>query len=298
MTFDSRKKPNTPAGPAPSGTYAADKKDRKSILAKAIASLKKNKQAMNESKMAELHADIGELMDKHIKTYKTNGGAEHLASKIDHAAKKISAMHGIEHKHARGLVSSYIDSELNEASLPGALSAADYMVGAVRKNLSSNCTTCNGRKAMYVTDQGMFADNRKGAEKIECPDCNGTGDASVSESRSEYDANQLLATGAKSDKKTGKYHVKSSIGNTISSHDSESEALAAWKNLADNKGAKIIKEESTSVLPKVGDHVTTKKQGSGKVEKVVGNSVFFRHSENNKLYKGHSGLFKVTKRAE
>jgi hypothetical protein len=60
--------------------------------------------------------------------------------------------------------------------LPGSLSNSDYTSGKTVKHTSTNCTTCHGRKMMYKLDDKLHADNKKGATKIKCPTCKGTGD--------------------------------------------------------------------------------------------------------------------------
>jgi hypothetical protein len=69
---------------------------------------------LDEGKMGELHASIGQHMDKHIGKYKKMGGAEALMSHADHAAKSISTMHKIPLEHAHKFVAGYIDSHLSE----------------------------------------------------------------------------------------------------------------------------------------------------------------------------------------
>lgn len=60
--------------------------------------------------------------------------------------------------------------------LPGSLSKSDYTPGKTVKHTDTNCTTCHGRKVMYQLDSKLFADNKKGATKVKCPTCKGTGD--------------------------------------------------------------------------------------------------------------------------
>ena len=69
---------------------------------------------LEEGKMGQLSADIGAHIDKHVDRYKSEGGAEHLMSKIDHTAKKIASQHGLEHKHAQKFVSDYVEKKLHE----------------------------------------------------------------------------------------------------------------------------------------------------------------------------------------
>ena len=72
-------------------------------------------ETIDEGKMGQLSADIGSHIDKHVDDYKTHGGAEHLMSKIDHTAKHISKLHGLEHKHAHKFVSDYVEKKLHES---------------------------------------------------------------------------------------------------------------------------------------------------------------------------------------
>jgi hypothetical protein len=69
---------------------------------------------LDEGKMSELHADLGDHLDKHIATYKKQGGAEALMGHADNAAKMIAKSHGIDHVHAKKFASDYIDSALKE----------------------------------------------------------------------------------------------------------------------------------------------------------------------------------------
>lgn len=59
--------------------------------------------------------------------------------------------------------------------LPGPLSASDYMPGARTSFVSDSCKTCHGRKVMYRLGSELYADNKKGAVRIKCPTCGGTG---------------------------------------------------------------------------------------------------------------------------
>lgn len=63
--------------------------------------------------------------------------------------------------------------------------------------------------------------------------------------RSEYAANVGLSS--KSEPKTGKHSLKTPSGSTISTHDSENEAVAAYKNLSDSKGVKIVRESEIDI---------------------------------------------------
>ena len=76
-----------------------------------------------------------------------------------------------------------LEDDKLEEGLPGSLSKSDYTPGETKKHESSNCKTCCGRKVMYKLDGKLFADNKKGATKVKCSACNGTGDKSVKESR-------------------------------------------------------------------------------------------------------------------
>lgn len=60
--------------------------------------------------------------------------------------------------------------------LPGSLSKSDYTLGKTVTHQDTNCTSCHGRKSMYKLGGKLFADNKKGAVKVKCPVCKGTGD--------------------------------------------------------------------------------------------------------------------------
>jgi len=51
----------------------------------------------------------------------------------------------------------------------------DHMPGQRQPFKSNNCTTCHGRQYMYRLDDKLYADNKKGATRLKCPTCNGTG---------------------------------------------------------------------------------------------------------------------------
>lgn len=84
---------------------------------------------------------------------------------------------------------------------------------------------------------------------------NGTfGDRAIDEDRSEYTAN-LNLSGEKTKKKV---HLVNSLGNRISSHDSESDALRSWKNLPDSKGVKIVHEDTDVTDKALNDDIDAK----------------------------------------
>lgn len=87
-------------------------------------------ESIDEGKMSELSADIGQHMDKHITNYKKIGGGESLMSHAAKASGKIAKLHGIEHKHAEKFVSDYIDSKLNEEIIGGLIGLALGAKGA------------------------------------------------------------------------------------------------------------------------------------------------------------------------
>ena len=69
---------------------------------------------LQEGKIGQIHADIGQHLDKHIADYKAHGGAEHLGAKTVKAAGHIAKLHGIEQKHAQKFVNDYVESKLKE----------------------------------------------------------------------------------------------------------------------------------------------------------------------------------------
>ena len=80
----------------------------------ANVKLKEETMELNEGKMGQIHADIGEKLDKHIDDYKAHGGAEHLGSHTVKTAQHISKLHGIEQKHAQKFVNDYVETRLKE----------------------------------------------------------------------------------------------------------------------------------------------------------------------------------------
>lgn len=69
---------------------------------------------LNEGKMGQIHADIEDHLGAHLDNYKKVGGAEHFGAQTVKTAKHIAKLHGIEEKHAQGLVNQYVDSKLQE----------------------------------------------------------------------------------------------------------------------------------------------------------------------------------------
>jgi len=70
---------------------------------------------LEEGKMGQISADIGDHLDKHIAEYKKNGGAEALASHVTKAHAAIAKMHGLKPEHAKKFVNDYVDSHLKES---------------------------------------------------------------------------------------------------------------------------------------------------------------------------------------
>jgi hypothetical protein len=66
--------------------------------------LSKDTNSLDEGKMSELAMDIGDHMDKHISTYKKQGGSEALMGHADTTSHKIAKMHNIAHEHAKKFV--------------------------------------------------------------------------------------------------------------------------------------------------------------------------------------------------
>ena len=71
-------------------------------------------EALDEGKMAQLHADIEDHMSKHVANYKKMGGADHLGNKSVEVAKKIAKLHNISHEAAQKHVNDYVDNHLKE----------------------------------------------------------------------------------------------------------------------------------------------------------------------------------------
>lgn len=83
---------------------------------------------LEEGKMGQIHADIEDHLGKHLADYKAHGGAEHFGAKTVKTAQHISKLHGIEQKHAQGLVNQYVDSKLKEETeMSDKLTYAQFM---------------------------------------------------------------------------------------------------------------------------------------------------------------------------
>jgi len=68
-----------------------------------------------EGKMGQLHADIGDHLDKHIKDYNAgNLGHDSFGEKVVAAHKKIAELHGISPNAAKNHVNDYVDQHMKE----------------------------------------------------------------------------------------------------------------------------------------------------------------------------------------
>lgn len=119
---------------------------------------------LEEGKMAELHADIGDHMDKHIANYKKVGGAEALMAHAAKATPKIAKMHGIEHKHAEKFVSDYIESKLNEETLAEAYTGKQYS-GSPEK-VAKSLSLANKSNGSRVRNDGSLEFHEKDGNKV------------------------------------------------------------------------------------------------------------------------------------
>lgn len=70
-----------------------------------------------------------------------------------------------------GFIGEEVDAPVSE-SFPYDV---DHMPGRTIKHQSNNCTTCHGRQYMYRLDGKLYADNKRGATRLKCPTCHGTG---------------------------------------------------------------------------------------------------------------------------
>ena len=70
-------------------------------------------EAIDESKMAELHATLGDHLDKHIAAYKEGKmGADTLGDKVASAHPHIAKAAGIPLEHAKKFANEYVDGKL------------------------------------------------------------------------------------------------------------------------------------------------------------------------------------------
>ena len=79
--------------------------------------LQNNVESLEEGKMAQLHADISNELDRHIADYKRVGGADALGRKSSQTATKIAALHGLKPEHATKFVNDYVSSKLKEETI-------------------------------------------------------------------------------------------------------------------------------------------------------------------------------------
>jgi len=77
--------------------------------------LNKEETELYEGKMGELHAHLGELLDKHIDAFrKSRLGHDQFGDKVIHAHGVIAKSHGLKPEHAQKFVNDYVDSHLDE----------------------------------------------------------------------------------------------------------------------------------------------------------------------------------------
>lgn len=70
---------------------------------------------LQESKMAQLHTDIENVIGKHVKAYNAGHlGDDQFGEKVIAAHKKISKLHGIAPEHAKKFVNDYVDQNMKE----------------------------------------------------------------------------------------------------------------------------------------------------------------------------------------
>ena len=109
-----------------------------------------------EGKMAEVHQDLQDHLDKHIATYKRNGGADALGSHCVRVGKKISNMHDIPLEHAHKMVNDYVDHALNESvgleemSIDTLLSAKEKALKLIQAKIKQGDVRTAAKHANFV----------------------------------------------------------------------------------------------------------------------------------------------------
>ena len=127
----------------------------------------------------------------------------------------------------------------------------DHMPGQTVKHQNTNCTACHGRKVQYKLGDKLHADNKKGATKVMCQTCNGTGDKEHTDTEDGRNYANAFGTyryesveeGAKVDRMVG--HVKSSekkLGKSSKEAENIAWATANKRGMLDNKNKKKVKE--------------------------------------------------------
>jgi hypothetical protein len=135
----------------------------------------------------------------------------------------------------------------------------DHMPGQTVKHQNTNCTACHGRKVQYKLGDKLHADNKKGATKVMCQTCNGTGDKEHTDTEDGRNYANAFGTyryesveeGAKVDRMVG--HVKSSekkLGKSAKEAENIAWATANKRGMLDNKNKKV--EEGISDTIKRG----------------------------------------------
>jgi len=124
----------------------------------------------------------------------------------------------------------------------------DHMPGQTIKHQNTNCTACHGRKVQYKLGGKLYPDNKKGATKVICPTCNGTGDKEHTDTEDGRNYANAFGTyqyesveeGAKVDRMVG--HVKSSekkLGKSSKEAENIAWATANKRGMLDNKNKKV-----------------------------------------------------------
>ncbi len=112
---------------------------------------------LNESHMSELHATIGQHMDKHIDTYKKQGGAEALMGHVDGVSRKVARIHGIASGTAKKFVHDYIDSRLTENLEEVADSINESISSSVRLKMLMKDLETEGYEKTHVSLAGKHS---------------------------------------------------------------------------------------------------------------------------------------------
>jgi len=158
----------------------------------------------------------------------------------------------------------------------------DHMPGQTVKHQDTNCTACHGRKVQYKLGDKLHADNKKGATKVRCQTCNGTGDKEHTDTEDgrnyanafgTYRYDESVDEGAKVDRMVG--HVKSSekkLGKSSKEAENIAWATANKRGMLNNKNKKVAEGSSTTweVSFDYGPHMSeTVKVKAGSEEEAI-----------------------------
>ena len=124
---------------------------------------------------ADLGKDFAEKSARHERLLQL---AQKLGDKqmFDKHAAALRALYG-KNNVLDSTPAGTFKQKVDEAGIKGGIGDVDYMRSWSKDTAPQNCSTCHGRKYLYVTPQGeAFADRTTAdSTQVKCPDCAGKG---------------------------------------------------------------------------------------------------------------------------